>query len=69
MENAQIVWQFKNTTLQRNDVDAFIGATHSCRDEPTTLRFKCKRASKDAKRKASEVNAEGDFWIVIEELG
>jgi len=67
LERAQILWQFKDTVLTRPDLDQFIGATEDRWRAGTTLRLVCRRATRDARKKAAEVNARGRVTLIIEE--
>ena len=69
MEYAQILWQFKDAELTRPDLDQFIGATLDRWEAGTTLRLICRRATRDAKKKADQVNARGRIILTIEEEG
>lgn len=69
MEFAQTFWQFRDTELNLSDVDRFIGATEHRWEVGTILRFVCRRATRDAKKKAREVNLRGRVTVIIEEKG
>jgi hypothetical protein len=67
VERATIIWQFKDTEFTRPDLDQFIGATVNWWDSGTILRIVCRRATRDAKVKAQEMNSRGPITIIIEE--
>lgn len=69
MEYAQIFWQFKDAELTRPDLDQFIGATEDRWEAGTILRLICRRATRDAKKKAAQVNARGRITLIIDEEG
>jgi hypothetical protein len=62
-----IIWQFKSNTLERPDLDQFLGATLGDWAPGTTLRVRCKRATRGAIAKAAQLNADGRIFIIIEE--
>jgi hypothetical protein len=62
-----MIWQFKDTEFTRPDLDQFIGATLERWDSGTVLRIVCRRATRDAKAKAQQMNARGPINIVFEE--
>ncbi len=67
MERSQTFWQFKDTVLTLADVDRFIGATANRVSDGSELRLVCRRATRDAKRRAFVENEGGRVTIVIEE--
>jgi hypothetical protein len=69
METEQIIWQFKDSTLTRPELDQFLGATIDRWASGTVLRLRCVRATRDAKKKAAEINQRGQITVVIEEEG
>lgn len=69
MATERIYWNFKDTTLTRPDLDQFLGATYHNWEPATVLRLRCRRATRDAHKKAEFVNQQGVVTVIIEEMG
>jgi hypothetical protein len=69
MATERIFWNFKDTELTRPDLDQFLGATYDRWEPGTILRFRCRRATRDAHKKAQAINSQGRVTVIIEELG
>ena len=68
MEEVSYFWEFKDKELTLADLDRFIGSVARRAGEGSILRVICRRATRDAKRAATNENTRGKIKIVIEEV-